>query len=93
MSLKYGPASAPTTPDGVHDGGHGRIGHDAAGWLTNYHIPWHCMCSQFKLHKNVQRFRGGLVFKAHRLVYHSTLDLRVIEKKINTNPQTSNPKP
>jgi len=30
---------------------------------------------------NVQRFRGGLVFKAHRLLYHSTLGLRVIKKK------------
>ena len=30
---------------------------------------------------NVKRFRGGLVFKAHRLVYHSTLGLRVITKK------------
>ena len=30
---------------------------------------------------NVQRFRGGLIFKAHRLVYHSTLGLRVIKKK------------
>jgi len=29
----------------------------------------------------VKRFRGGLVFKAHRLVYHSTLGLRVIKKK------------
>ena len=29
----------------------------------------------------MNRFRGGLVFKAHRLVYHSTLDLRVIKKK------------
>jgi len=29
----------------------------------------------------VQRFRGGLVFEAHRLLYHSTLGLRVIEKK------------
>jgi len=29
----------------------------------------------------VQRFRGGLAFKAHRLLYHSTLGLRVIEKK------------
>jgi len=28
------------------------------------------------------RFRGGLVFKAHRLVYHSTLGWRVIKKKI-----------
>ena len=27
-----------------------------------------------------QRFRGGLVFKAHRRVYHSTLGLRVIKK-------------
>jgi len=33
------------------------------------------------LRRNVKRFRGGLVFKAHRLVYHSTLDLRVIKKK------------
>jgi len=29
----------------------------------------------------VQRFRGGLAFKAHRLLYHSTLGLRVIKKK------------
>jgi len=31
--------------------------------------------------QNVKRFRGGLVFKAHRLLYHSTLGLRVIKKK------------
>ena len=35
------------------------------------------------LHRNVQRFRGGLVFKAHRLLYHSTLGLRVIKKMSN----------
>jgi len=35
------------------------------------------------LYRNVQRFRGGLVFKAHRLLYHSTLGLRVIKKKKN----------
>ena len=29
----------------------------------------------------MKRFRGGLVFKAHSLVYHSTLDLRVIQKR------------
>ena len=29
----------------------------------------------------LQRFRGGLVFKAHGLVYHSTLGLRVVKKK------------
>ena len=33
------------------------------------------------LKKNVERFRGGLVFKAHRLLYHSTLGLRVTKKK------------
>jgi len=31
--------------------------------------------------RNVKRFRGGLVLKAHRLLYHSTLGLRVIKKK------------
>jgi hypothetical protein len=30
---------------------------------------------------SVQRFRGGLVFQAHRLLCHSTLGLRVIKKK------------
>jgi len=30
---------------------------------------------------DVQRFRGGLVFKAHRLLYHSTLGVRVIQKR------------
>jgi len=33
------------------------------------------------LRRNVKRFRGGLVFEAHRLLYHSTLGLRVITKK------------
>jgi len=31
--------------------------------------------------RDVKRFRGGLVFKAHRLVHHSTLGWRVIKKK------------
>ena len=30
---------------------------------------------------NLHRFRGGLVFKAHRRLYHSTLGSRVIKKK------------
>ena len=45
------------------------------------------MCQSFRilnadhlLHRTVQRFRGGLVFKAHRLVYHS----RVIKKRVLT---------
>ena len=29
----------------------------------------------------MKRFRGGLVFEAHRLLYRSTLGLRVIKKK------------
>ena len=33
------------------------------------------------LRRKVKRFRGGLVFKAHRLVYHSTLGWRVIKNK------------
>ena len=33
------------------------------------------------LYRHVRRFRGRLVFKAHKLLYHSTLGLRVIKKK------------
>ena len=33
------------------------------------------------LRRNMKQFQGGLVSKAHRLVYHSTLGLRVINKK------------
>ena len=33
------------------------------------------------LHRNVQRFRGGLVHKAHKFLYHSTLGLIVMKKK------------
>ena len=31
--------------------------------------------------RTVKRFRGGLVFEAHGLLYHSTLSSRVIKKK------------
>ena len=30
---------------------------------------------------HVKRFRGGLVFRAHRLLFHSTLGSRVIKKE------------
>ena len=33
------------------------------------------------LRRNVKRFRGGLVFKAHRPLYHSTLGSKVKKKK------------
>jgi len=38
------------------------------------------------LYRNVQRFRGGLVIKAHRRLYHSTLGLRVKKKKDAAHP-------
>ena len=31
--------------------------------------------------RDVNRFRRGLIFKAYRLVYHSTIGLRIIKKK------------
>jgi len=37
--------------------------------------------------KAVQQFRGGLVFKAHRLLHDSTLGLRVIKKKNAGTPR------
>ena len=33
------------------------------------------------LSRNVKRFQGVLVFKAHRILYHSTLGLRVIKRE------------
>jgi len=33
------------------------------------------------LHRNEKRFRGGLVFEAHRFFYHSTLGSKVIKKE------------
>jgi len=43
--------------------------------------------------RNGKRFRGGLVFKAHRLLYHSTLGLRVIKnnKKVRRTEQSASP--
>ena len=40
-----------------------------------------CVSVRFvSLHRHVQWFRSGLVFKAHRLLYHSNLGLRLIKK-------------
>ena len=30
----------------------------------------------------MERFRGGLIIKAHRLLYHSTLGSRVMKRKM-----------
>ena len=43
---------------------------------------WWTRIEEQLLLRNVKRFRGGLVFKAHRLLYHSTLGSRVIQKKV-----------
>ena len=40
----------------------------------------HSSIEEQPLRRNAKRFRGGLVSKAHRLVYHSTLGARVIHK-------------
>ena len=34
----------------------------------------------------MEQFRGGLVFKAHTLLFHSTLGSRVIKKEKKTDP-------
>jgi len=46
--------------------------------------PWWLANKPRLLRRNVKRFQGGLVFKAHRLMYHSTLGLRAIKKKKTT---------
>ena len=38
------------------------------------------------LRRNVERFRGGLVFKAHRLFYLSTIGLIVIKRRGRSDP-------
>ena len=39
------------------------------------------MMMMMLVYRNVQQFRGGLEFKAHRLLYHSTPGLRVLRRK------------
>ena len=61
--------------------------HDPHSWLSLRESGGElCRSVQFSieerlLYRNVQRFRDGLVFKAHRLLHHSALGLRVIKKK------------
>jgi hypothetical protein len=44
------------------------------------HLREKCLKEQL-LRNIVKRFSGWLVFKAHRLLYHSTLGWRAIKKK------------
>jgi len=50
-------------------------------WFLRCRLPSVASGQEQLLRRNVKRFRGGLVFEAHRLLYHSTLGLRVTEKK------------
>ena len=50
------------------------------GTISQFSRPGRRQYEQI-LHINVQRFRGGLVFEAGRLLYHSTPGLRVTKKK------------
>ena len=42
---------------------------------------WQVSEVRYERDRTLQRFRDGLVFKAHRLLYHSTLGLKIIKKK------------
>jgi len=53
--------------------------------MTNFPETKLSLVTSHEVKGNMQRFRGGLVFKAHRLVYHSTLGVRVIKKKKKGN--------
>ena len=53
------------------------------GWWLVVGGWWLVVVGGFEqlLRRNVKRFRGGLVSKAHALVYHLTLGSRLMKKK------------
>ena len=48
--------------------------------LLRSHLPSKFLIQEQLRRRIVKRFRGGLVCKAHRLLFHSTLGSRVIHK-------------
>ena len=83
MSLKYEPSSEPLHISAIRLGT--RMGRRTAP-STMLERPMFGKTSESggvgrSLHINVQRSRCGLVFKAHRIMYHSTLGSRVVKKK------------
>ena len=80
MSLQYEPSSEP-----LHISAHAPRAPTSCTLFPRGLSPraWQCAHSATDalLRRNMKRFRGGLVFKAHRLLYHSILGLRVIKKK------------
>ena len=75
--------------DGEREGAPGgpRLGFSAAK-TYNFEVSPHrsvlFSIEEQLLRRNVERFRGGIVWKAHRLLYHSTLGTRVIKKNKKT---------
>ena len=66
--------SCPRSPgDRVALGVRERGSQSEGGWGNNYF-------------RNVKRFRGGLVFKAHRLVYHSSSNKDEEERRLGRTP-------
>jgi len=61
-----------------HDSRHPLLAEEKQGWVSGMSVAG--------VRPGV-RARGGLVFKAHRLSYHSTLGLRVIKRKKKESPQ------
>ena len=53
---------------------------------NNYFITTTSQQCEQRRRRNVKRFRGGLAFKAHRHLYHSTRGSRVIKKKKSPTP-------
>ena len=66
----------------------------AAGPLTDEMLGYAPLSIKEQLiHRNVQRFRSGLVCKDHRLLYHSTLGLRVMRGRWPTRCWDTPPLP
>jgi len=49
-----------------------------------------CSIQEQHLRRNVKRCRGGLVFKAHRLLYHSIIGLRVKRRREESGSSHAN---
>ena len=56
--------------------------HAATSQYPHHRALYHSMhIQELLLSRKVEQFRGGLVFKAHRWLYHSTLGSRIIKRK------------
>ena len=77
----------------VRVGGGGQRRHQGVGgWASVTRAPRivHSISEQ-RIDRNAQRFQGGFIFEAHRLLYHSTLGLRVTKKKVRSTTDMHGP--